>query len=54
MVLTFLAVLIALMMTGWFASWLTGLPALRLIIRNVTLGGATVLATVLLGALFIS
>jgi VIT1/CCC1 family predicted Fe2+/Mn2+ transporter len=50
-VLTFLAVLIALVVTGWFASWLTGLPAVRLIIRNVTLGGATMLATVVLGTL---
>jgi VIT1/CCC1 family predicted Fe2+/Mn2+ transporter len=50
-ILTFLAVLIALMLTGRFASWLTGLPALRLIIRNVALGGATMLATLLLGSL---
>jgi VIT1/CCC1 family predicted Fe2+/Mn2+ transporter len=50
-VLTFLAVLIALMLTGWFASWLTGLPAPRLILRNVVLGGATMLATVLFGTL---
>ena len=51
-ILTFLAVLIALMLTGWFASWLTGLPAPRLILRNVALGGATMLSTAFLGSLF--
>ena len=51
MVLTFLAVLIALVVTGWFASWLTGLPPIRIILRNVVLGGATMLASLLLGAL---
>jgi len=53
-VLTFLAVLIALMVTGWFASWLTGLPAPRLIIRNVTLGASTMLATLAVGTLIFS
>jgi VIT1/CCC1 family predicted Fe2+/Mn2+ transporter len=33
------------------ASWLTGLPAPRLIIRHVALGGAAMLATLLLGSL---
>jgi VIT1/CCC1 family predicted Fe2+/Mn2+ transporter len=37
--LTFVAVLVALALTGWFASWLTGLPALRLVRRNLVLGG---------------
>ncbi len=50
-VLTFLAVLIALVVTGWFASWLTRLPPLRLILRNVALGVATMLASLLLGSL---
>ena len=38
-VLTFVAVLLALGLTGWFAAWLTGLPLLRLVRRNVLLGG---------------
>jgi vacuolar iron transporter family protein len=54
MVLTFLAVLIALVVTGWFASWLTGLPPTCIILRNVVLGGATMLASLLLGALISS
>ena len=49
MVLTFVVVLIALGLTGWFASWLTGLPALRLVRRNVVLGGATMAASLLIG-----
>jgi hypothetical protein len=46
---TFISVLVALMLTGWFASWLTGLPALRLIIRNVALGTVTMAGGLLLG-----
>jgi VIT1/CCC1 family predicted Fe2+/Mn2+ transporter len=49
MVLTFVVVLIALGLTGWFASWLTGLSALRLVRRNVVLGGATMAASLLIG-----
>ena len=47
--LTFVAVLVALALTGWFASWLTRLPVWRLIRRNVVLGAATMGAGVLIG-----
>ena len=47
--LTFIAVLIALALTGWFASWLTGLGVVRVVRRNVLLGGATMVASVLVG-----
>jgi VIT1/CCC1 family predicted Fe2+/Mn2+ transporter len=47
--LTFVTVLIALALTGWFASWLTGLPAFRLIRRNVLLGSGTMLSGLLIG-----
>jgi vacuolar iron transporter family protein len=51
MTLTFIVVLIALGLTGWLASWLTGLPALRLVRRNVALGGATMAASLVIGLL---
>lgn len=51
MILTFIVVLIALGLTGWLASWLTGLPALRLVRRNVVLGGATMAASLVIGLL---
>lgn len=51
MTLTFIVVLIALGLTGWLASWLTGLPALRLVRRNVVLGGATMAASLVIGLL---
>jgi VIT1/CCC1 family predicted Fe2+/Mn2+ transporter len=47
--LTFLAILIALVLTGWLAAWLTGLPVLRLVRRNVLLGGAIMAASILAG-----
>ena len=47
--LTFAAVLVALGLTGWFASWLTGLPVLRLIRRNLLLGAATMAVGLLVG-----
>lgn len=47
--LTFAAVLLALGLTGWFAAWLTGLPVLRLVRRNVLLGGAIMAASILVG-----
>jgi VIT1/CCC1 family predicted Fe2+/Mn2+ transporter len=43
------AVLVALGLTGWFASWLTGLPVLRLIRRNLLLGAATMAVGLLIG-----
>jgi vacuolar iron transporter family protein len=47
--LTFVAVLAALGLTGWFASWLTGLPVLRLIRRNLLLAAATMAIGLLIG-----
>jgi VIT1/CCC1 family predicted Fe2+/Mn2+ transporter len=47
--LTFLIVLVALVLTGWFAAWLTGLPPWRLVRRNVVLGSATMLGGLLVG-----
>ena len=49
LILTFLAILIALVLTGWLAAWLTGLPVLRLVRRNVLLGGAIMAASILAG-----
>ena len=49
MPLTFLIVLVALGLTGWFAAWLTELPAIRLVRRNVLLGAATMVIGVLVG-----
>lgn len=46
---TFIIVLVALGLTGWFAAWLTGLPVLRLIRRNVLLGGAVMAGSILVG-----
>jgi VIT1/CCC1 family predicted Fe2+/Mn2+ transporter len=47
--LTFVAVLLALALTGWFTSWLTGLSALRLVRRNLVLGAATLAAGLIIG-----
>jgi VIT1/CCC1 family predicted Fe2+/Mn2+ transporter len=47
--LTFVVVLIALALTGWFAAWLTGLPRARLVRRNLFIGGAIMLASILVG-----
>jgi VIT1/CCC1 family predicted Fe2+/Mn2+ transporter len=47
--LTFVAVLLALALTGWFASWLTGLPALRLVRRNLVLGATVMAASLVVG-----
>jgi vacuolar iron transporter family protein len=47
--LTFAAILIALALTGWLAAWLTRLSVLRLVRRNVLLGGAIMLASILVG-----
>ena len=48
-VLAFVVVLLALGVTGWFAAWLTGLPVLKLVRRNVLLGGAIMVASTLVG-----
>jgi vacuolar iron transporter family protein len=47
--LTFLIVLVALGLTGWFAAWLTKLPAIRIVRRNLLLGAATMMVGVLVG-----
>jgi vacuolar iron transporter family protein len=47
--LTFASVLFALGLTGWFASWLTGLPLVRLVRRNLLLGAATMATGLLVG-----
>ena len=49
--LTLLLALVALVLTGWFTAWLTGLPTIRLIRRNVTLGLATMAAGLVVGLL---
>jgi vacuolar iron transporter family protein len=48
---TFGAVLVALVVTGWFAARLTGLSTLKIVGRNVLLGGATMAVTLLVGVL---
>lgn len=47
--LTFVAVLLALALTGWLAAWLTGLPPLRLVRRNVVLGAGALAAGLVIG-----
>jgi VIT1/CCC1 family predicted Fe2+/Mn2+ transporter len=47
--LAFVPVLFALGLTGCFAAWLTGLPMLRLALRNLVLGAAAMAAGVLIG-----
>ena len=47
--LTFVAILFALGLTGWFAAWLTGLPVIRLVRRNIVLGSAVMAAGILVG-----
>jgi vacuolar iron transporter family protein len=49
--LTFVAVLLALTLTGWFTSWLTGLSVVRLVRRNLVLGAATMAAGVVIGVI---
>ena len=45
--LTFVAILFALGLTGWFAAWLTGVPVIRLVRRNIVLGSAVMAAGIL-------
>lgn len=47
--LTFVGVLLALALTGWFTSWLTGLSPRRLVRRNLLLGVATLAAGFIIG-----
>ncbi len=46
---TFIIVLVALGLTGWFAARLTRLPALRLILRNMALGAVTMAISIVVG-----
>ena len=46
---TFVAILFALGLTGWFAAWLTGLPVMRLVRRNIVLGSSVMAAGILVG-----
>src|SRR5215475_2260821 len=48
-VLTLIVVLLALALTGSIAAWLTGLPKIRLVRRNVALGAATMAAAIIVG-----
>jgi VIT1/CCC1 family predicted Fe2+/Mn2+ transporter len=48
--LTFAAVLLALALTGGFASWLTELPVRRLVRRNLVLGVVTMTAALVVGS----
>jgi len=47
--LAFAPVLLALALTGWFASWLTGLPRSRMVLRNVVIGAAAMTAGLIVG-----
>lgn len=47
--LAFVPVLLALALTGWFAASLTALPVWRLVLRNVSLGAATMAAGLFVG-----
>jgi VIT1/CCC1 family predicted Fe2+/Mn2+ transporter len=48
---TLIVVLLALALTGSIAAWLTGLPIVRLVLRNVTLGASTMAAAIVVGSL---
>jgi VIT1/CCC1 family predicted Fe2+/Mn2+ transporter len=47
--LAFVPVLVALGLTGWFAAWVTGLPTMRMVVRNVVLGACAMAAGLLIG-----
>ena len=47
--LTFVTVALALVLTGWLAAWLTGLSVLRLVRRNLVIGIAIMVASILAG-----
>jgi VIT1/CCC1 family predicted Fe2+/Mn2+ transporter len=49
MSVTFVIIIVALGLTGWLAARLTGLPVLRLVRRNVLLGSAIMVASILAG-----
>ena len=47
--LAFVPVLLALGLTGWFAAWVTGLPPLRMVVRNLVLGACAMAAGLIIG-----
>ena len=47
--LAFVPVLLSLGLTGWFAAWVTGLPTLRMVIRNLVLGACAMTAGLIIG-----
>jgi len=47
--LAFVPVLLALGLTGWFAAWVTGLPTLRMVVRNLVLGASAMTAGLIIG-----
>jgi len=47
--LAFVPVLLALGLTGWFAAWVTGLPTLRMVARNLVLGACAMAAGLIIG-----
>jgi VIT1/CCC1 family predicted Fe2+/Mn2+ transporter len=47
--LAFAPVLFALGLTGWFAAWVTGLPTLRMVVRNLVLGAGAMAAGLIIG-----
>jgi len=47
--LAFVPVLLALGLTGWFAAWVTGLPTVRMVVRNVVLGACAMIAGLIIG-----
>jgi VIT1/CCC1 family predicted Fe2+/Mn2+ transporter len=47
--LAFVPVLLALGLTGWFAAWVTGLPTLRMVVRNLVLGTCAMTAGLIIG-----
>jgi VIT1/CCC1 family predicted Fe2+/Mn2+ transporter len=47
--LAFVPVLLALGLTGWFAAWVTGLPTVRMVVRNLVLGACAMAAGLIIG-----
>lgn len=52
LIVTALAVVIGLLLTGWISARLGQAPVLRAILRNVLMGSATMIATYLIGLAF--
>jgi VIT1/CCC1 family predicted Fe2+/Mn2+ transporter len=47
--LAFVPVLLALGLTGWFAAWVTGLPTVKMVARNLVLGACAMAAGLIIG-----